>query len=451
MYVSYNDQIQFFIVYIREAHPEKLRQGNETGVVGNPQNLDERTILATSCVTKYKFTVPMIIDDMDGKVDADYQAKPVRVAVTDIDGKIAFYGGKGPFDFRLPPVEKVLKKLISNGGRLPPPPEPQWSKPVDGLRCGLSIDPERLILGEEVSVLLKFENTTDHAINLSHQNEGAVNNLIINNGNGQALRLEAARGPVRRRNSSRGGGSGFQSIPPGGLFETEIDGKILAASEEAGLAVGKFDAVYRFAIDNQTLNQAGAPLMEAFWTGELSSGIYKLDISLPRQEGCIDCHGQEDYHHTLEVECSNCHVGEMDDKSFNVKKEACSQCHPREGVYGRRQILGPDGEFSAASRHISDNIEDKDCLLCHDDSRHRNGVVSLIDPESEGKMPWTGSYTGFCMTCHDGKPPANVSFPAESMGSGFDKSGFMKTQNCSNCHNPHGSALPSLLKNMHSR
>jgi len=147
----------------------------------------------------------------------------------------------------------------------------------------------------------------------------------------------------------------------------------------------------------------------------------------------------------------------MDTDTFDIKTESCSQCHPREGVFGRRQILGPEGDFELASKHIYDKIEDKDCLSCHDYSKHRTGVVSLIDPDSGGTKPWTGTLTGFCLTCHDGNPPAGVKFPVKSTGSGFDKSSFRDSthakggQSCSYCHNPHGSPYPSLLTDIHSR
>ena len=109
-----------------------------------------------------------------------------------------------------------------------------------------------------------------------------------------------------------------------------------------------------------------------------------------------------------------------------------------------------------ASKHISGEITDKDCLSCHDNSKHRNGVVSLIDPDSGGAEPWTGTRTEFCLTCHDGEPPDGVSFSAKSMGTGFDKSEFLGSallrtkDGCSYCHTPHGSKYPSLLKNLHS-
>jgi len=32
-----------------------LGEGNRTGIVGRPENLNERVILATECVSRYKF------------------------------------------------------------------------------------------------------------------------------------------------------------------------------------------------------------------------------------------------------------------------------------------------------------------------------------------------------------------------------------------------------------
>jgi hypothetical protein len=199
LYASYNGHVEFLIVYIREAHPEKLKEGHRTGVVGRPDNIDERVILATECVTEFKFTMPMVIDGMDGTVNSDYQAAPVRVTITDVDGKVAFYAGRGPYDFRLPPVERTIRKLIANNGHIPAPPEPKWSQPVNGLRLGLSFDPEKFSLGEHVAAQLRFENISDEPIALYHQTGDAAKNFAISNDSGQTLTME----PVRNRRSRR--------------------------------------------------------------------------------------------------------------------------------------------------------------------------------------------------------------------------------------------------------
>jgi len=463
LYASYKDQIEFLIVYVREAHPNLLREGNKTGIVGRPKNINERVILASECVTKFKFTIPMVIDGMEGKVNSDYQAAPVRVTVTDIDGKVVFYAGRGPFDFRLPPVEKVLKKLVANAGHMPPPPVPQWSQPVNGLRCGLSFDPEKLVVGEQITIQLNFENTTDAPINFYHQATDVMKHIVIDNGNGQMLKVEAPSGgrmsrvrgtmPARSRPGRAGGP--IQRIAPRQAFETEVEGRIVADADQAALASGRFSAVYTVEVNDQILAQINAAPTQPVWTGKLTSGTCTLNITSPDPTGCVDCHGEPDYHHKDNQNCESCHVGEIGSDDFDVKKASCAQCHPRADAQGRRQILGPGGEFDMVSKHVSGTVEDKDCLLCHDNSRHRTGVVSLIDPDSGGTKPWTGTRAQFCLTCHDGDPPANVSFPAKSAGSGYDKSKFVGSTGplsgsvCSNCHNPHGSPYRSLLKDMH--
>ena len=454
LYASYNGHVEFLIVYIREAHPNLLKEGHKTGVVGRPTNLDERVILATECVSQYKFTIPMVIDGMDGKVNSDYQAAPVRITVTDIDGKVAFYAGRGPFDFRLPPVERTIKKLIANGGRMPPPPVPVWSEPVNGLRCGISFDPEKLTIGEQAVAQLKFENTGDEPIAFYHKAEGAADRIVINNDNGRILKMQAIRDRFSR--FRRGRGSPIRMIAPGKMFETQVEGKIVAASSGDTSIAGQFNAVYNLEIDKQSLAGLKPAPNQAVWTGTISSAAYTVSITSPEQESCIDCHGGADYHHVKIQQCTNCHVGEIGKPNFGLKVQACAACHKRPGAFGRRTILGSDGEFGMASKHIAGTIEDKDCLLCHDYSKHGDGVVYLIDPDSGGKKAWTGSRSDFCLACHDGKPPEGVSFPSKPGGSGFNKMMFRGSKiaqtkaGCSHCHTPHGSPYPALLKNLHS-
>lgn len=454
LYASYNDDIEFLIVYIREAHPNLLREGNKTGIVGRPKTFDERVILATECVAKYKFTVPMVIDGIDGKVNSDYKAAPVRVTVVDIDGKVVFYAGKGPRDFRLPPVERTLKKLIAHNGHMPSLPKLQWGQPVNGVRCGLSIDPESFVLGESVAAQLKFENITHEPINFYYKATDVLKHIVINNGNGQTLKIEAAGGNrwSRRRKQE----NPLQKIGAGEMFETSIEGKIIDASGQAAFAAGLFHAVYTVKVNDEMLAQIESESTKPVWTGKLASGTYAMNVVPPPPTRCSDCHGDGDYHHKDNQNCDTCHVGQVGNDDFDVRKNSCARCHPRVGVYGRRQILGSGGDFDMASKHIRGEIKDEDCLLCHDNSRHRNGVVSLVDPDSGGKKPWTGSRTEFCLSCHDGDPPAHVSFPDKASGSGFDKSKFLgsamaqRQQSCSDCHMPHGSPYPSLLKNLHS-
>ena len=335
---------------------------------------------------------------------------------------------------------------------MPPPPVPQWGQTVNGLRCGLTIDPEKFVVGDVVAAKLKFENTTDQPIDFYYEAADAAKNIEIINSSGQALGIQAGRDRWSRYRRS----NPVQRIASGKAFEAEVEGTVVGPDDKVTLAVGRFSAVYDNEVNDDTLAQIEPAPARPVWKGKLSSGKFAVDLELPHQEGCIDCHGDSDYHHVKDENCQFCHVGQAGTDDFGLRNKACANCHPRKGVYGRRQILGPGGEFDMASKHIADKITDKHCLLCHDNGKHRSGVVSLINPDSGGTEPWTGTRTEFCLTCHDGRPPDGVSFSAKSMGTGSDKLKFLVSalsqtkDGCSYCHTPHGSKYPALLKNPHS-
>jgi hypothetical protein len=261
-----------------------LKEGNRTGIVGNPQSLTERVILATQCVSQYKFTIPMVIDGMDGKVNQDYQAAPVRVTVVDIDGKVAFYAGRGPADFRIPPVERTLQKLTANQGRMPPVPAPQWGQPVNGLRCGISIDPPKLALGEEVILRLTFENTTDRPIGLLFDPAQMAGHIVIRNDEGQTLKIQATETgrPSQTRRVPRPGVSiPMEAIRPGQVFECETEGKIVAAADGAAFVAGPFRAVFDLEVSKEMLARVETVRARPLWTGRINSGTCALGIGSP--------------------------------------------------------------------------------------------------------------------------------------------------------------------------
>ena len=196
-----------------------------------------------------------------------------------------------------------------------------------------------------------------------------------------------------------------------------------------------------------------------------------------------------------------------------VLNDTCIRCHKghEHEEYGRRRVLGPDGDFDNISKHISGIIKDADCLVCHDMTNHGYGTVYLKDPNAPGQRTFTDEYTDFCLSCHNSNPPEGVEFPevveekdesdsfdnpfagfgsfsdddneddtsGDSFGFGsmwgdtaddskedgsfhsntgtsiYDKSDFINSElfkkniNCTDCHRSHGSDRPSLLKNVH--
>ena len=112
------DEVDFRIVYIREAHPTDGRQGRAnrgSGInVKSPTTLDERTEIAKICATELKISIPIIIDGLDDKVGADYGGWPDRIYVIGTDGKIVYKGGMGPRGFKPEDAKKALKEYLKD-------------------------------------------------------------------------------------------------------------------------------------------------------------------------------------------------------------------------------------------------------------------------------------------------------------------------------------------------
>ncbi len=256
-----------------------LKDGNRTGIIGNPKDLKERTILATECVSQYKLTIPMVIDGMDGKVNQDYQAAPVRVTVVDIDGKVAFYAGRGPADFRIPPVERALQTLVAHQGRMPPTPPPHWGEAVNGLRCGLSFDPQKLSIGERTTIVVRFQNVSDRPIVLPYDPVETLSHLVIRGDNGLTLKAEASA--ADRSSPRRSRRVPVQAIRPDQSFETATEAKIVPASDSVAPAAGAFQAVYSLEVSRKMLTELESASRRPLWIGKIMSGTCTLRVSLP--------------------------------------------------------------------------------------------------------------------------------------------------------------------------
>jgi len=117
MYQQYKDKAQFFLIYIREAHPNdgwQVPQNLQDGwVVNEPKTWEERRKLAQDFLDRVKLSLPTLIDNMDNKADSDYKAWPDRVYVVGIDGKIIFKGGEGPKGFKPLEIATVFETMTN--------------------------------------------------------------------------------------------------------------------------------------------------------------------------------------------------------------------------------------------------------------------------------------------------------------------------------------------------
>jgi Iodothyronine deiodinase len=104
LYDRFGDEVAFFVVYIREAHPEDgwvLSGNREEGIaVADPASAEERAAVGESCVSRYAIRIPTLVDGVDDAVARAYGGWPDRLYLIGREGRVAFQGGEGPFGFR---------------------------------------------------------------------------------------------------------------------------------------------------------------------------------------------------------------------------------------------------------------------------------------------------------------------------------------------------------------
>lgn len=117
LYQAYKDQVQFLLVYIREAHPDSLlyvpRDGKEVlEKIEQTNSLEERSLRAQQCTAMLKLTMPAVVDKPDNRVNYAYAAWPDRLVVVGVDGRIAYISGPGPKGFQPSELARWLRSNV---------------------------------------------------------------------------------------------------------------------------------------------------------------------------------------------------------------------------------------------------------------------------------------------------------------------------------------------------
>ena len=124
IFQQYKDRVAFYFVYIREAHASDEWQMEENVkddvVFAQPKDDAERKAVASSCSTRLKLSMPVLVDGIENRADDLYAAWPERLFVIGEDGRIAYAGKQGPWGFK---PEEVAEWLKANVG--PPAPDPR--------------------------------------------------------------------------------------------------------------------------------------------------------------------------------------------------------------------------------------------------------------------------------------------------------------------------------------
>lgn len=114
---EFKDVADFITIYIAEAHP--FESGDLTNEyefkINTHEEMEERIEAAENLKRKFKplkIDSPLLVDFMDDKANKAYGALPERLYIL-LNGKIAYMGGVGPFDYKIDEVEAWLKSHSS--------------------------------------------------------------------------------------------------------------------------------------------------------------------------------------------------------------------------------------------------------------------------------------------------------------------------------------------------
>ena len=116
LYKTYRDRVEFFLIYIREAHPANGWQvpNNliEDVIFDEPTTDEERTEVASACQIALDIEMPMLVDRIDNDVEEKYVGLPMRQFLIDAAGRVVYAGDKGPFGWDDEAFEEALKALL---------------------------------------------------------------------------------------------------------------------------------------------------------------------------------------------------------------------------------------------------------------------------------------------------------------------------------------------------
>ena len=129
LYEKYRDQVEFIVVYVKEAHARDKwwlgrsrtqrvmheLSGNRARIdVSEPVTMAQRRKVAASCQANlFDGVVPLYVDGMDNRVATLYTARPTRIYFIDREGRVLYNPGIGPFGFSPEHLEPVIEEYLS--------------------------------------------------------------------------------------------------------------------------------------------------------------------------------------------------------------------------------------------------------------------------------------------------------------------------------------------------
>ena len=118
IYETHNNNIEFFLIYVCEAHPtdgwQTPQNLYEEVLYDAPTSDDERAAVANACQIGLELKYPMLIDSIDDDVERKYVASPIRLFVIDENGILTYAGDQGPQHFNPDSWEDAIRKQTAS-------------------------------------------------------------------------------------------------------------------------------------------------------------------------------------------------------------------------------------------------------------------------------------------------------------------------------------------------
>ena len=115
---QYKGKVNFYAVYILEAHPTDVweMQSNVKDKVlfRSPRSEDERASVANACVRKLGIKFPAVIDSFDNHAETAYKGWPDRLYLIGPGGEVRYKSKPGPFGFHPQDLAAALKQSVGN-------------------------------------------------------------------------------------------------------------------------------------------------------------------------------------------------------------------------------------------------------------------------------------------------------------------------------------------------
>ena len=114
---QYKGKVDFYAVYILEAHPNDVweMQSNvkDNVLFRSPRDEEERASVAGACVRRLGIKFPALIDGFNNQVETAYTGWPDRMYLI-ADGRVLYKSKPGPFGFHPNDLAAALQKVSGN-------------------------------------------------------------------------------------------------------------------------------------------------------------------------------------------------------------------------------------------------------------------------------------------------------------------------------------------------